>query len=100
MKSRSDPRERETINMTLATSSSIHQAQRYCEDRQAEIRHDAERTRIGVPKAFAPPDVLPVGVDDLTPAKAQPSGDHKDQRPRSLIDGILSRFLPIRPVGA
>jgi hypothetical protein len=86
--------------MTLATSSSIHQAKRYCEDRQAEIRHDAERTRIGVPKAIAPPDVLPKGVDDLTPTKAQPNGGDKDQRPRSLIDGILARFLPTRPVGA
>ena len=77
--------------MTLATSSSIHQAKRYCEDRQAEIRHDAERTRIGVPKAIAPPVVLPKGVDDLTPASLSPEGSLLRD---PWLDRILSRLIP------
>jgi hypothetical protein len=91
MKSRSDPKGTERSSMTLATSSSIHQAKRYCEDRQAEIRHDAERTRIGVPKAIAPPDVLPKGVDDLTPSSLSPDGTlHRDP----WLERVLSRLLP------
>jgi hypothetical protein len=97
MKSCGDPREREISIMTLATSSSIHQAKRYSDDRQAEIRHDAERTRIGVPKASAPPDVLPEGVDDLTPASMSAA----EPRLHELWLGrILSRMLPaglVRP---
>jgi hypothetical protein len=91
MKSCSDPREREITNMTLATSSSIHQAQRYSEDRQAEIRHDAERTWIGVPKTSTSPDVLPKGVDDLTPTSLSPEGSPLRD---PWLDRILSRLLP------
>jgi hypothetical protein len=77
--------------MTLATSSSIHQAKRYCDDRQAEIRHDAERTRISVPKASAPPDVLPEGVDDLTPAVMSAAEPHVHE---FRFGRVLSRLLP------
>ena len=77
--------------MTLATSTSIHQLKQYSDDRRAEIRHDAERTRITVPEASAPPDVLPDGVDDLTPAGMSAEGP----RPGELWLGrVLSRLLP------
>jgi hypothetical protein len=86
--------------MTLATSSSIHQAQRFSEDRQAEIRRDAERTRISAPKAVAPPDVLPKGVDDLTPTLMQHATGRIEERPRSLLDVIVNRLMPTRPARA
>jgi hypothetical protein len=86
--------------MTLATSSSIYQAKRFSDDRQADIRRDAERTRIAVPKATAPSDVLPDGVDDLTPALVQRTAGRIEERPRGLIDGIVSRLVPTRPARA
>jgi hypothetical protein len=53
--------------MTLATSSSVHQAEHQRADRLVDLRRDAERARFGVPKTVVPSDVLPNGFHDLTP---------------------------------
>jgi hypothetical protein len=86
--------------MTLATSSSIHHAQRYSHDRIEDIMRDAERTRLGVSQSAAPPDVLPEGVDDLTPTRVQGAAGQIEERPRSLLDGIIGRLMSTRPARA
>jgi hypothetical protein len=52
--------------MTLATSSSVHQLQQRIDDRQAEIRRNAERARLSAWNVAALPLVFANGVDDLT----------------------------------
>jgi hypothetical protein len=52
--------------MTLATSSTIHQLQRHNDERQAEIRRNAERPRLNAWNVAALPLVYPKGVEDLT----------------------------------